>query len=97
MNCTTHIIFCIFQFKAYLNASPMLTDAEISQNHHQEDHNGEEDLEDMVALRLYFLIFKTERTARNANNIIIDSKRMYLDCARNAVSENGRNDYWLLK
>ena len=75
----------------------MLTDAEISQNHHQEDHNGEEDLEDMVALRLYFLIFKTERTARNANNIIIDSKRMYLDCARNAVSENGSNDHWILK
>ena len=90
-----HVIFFI-QFKAYLNASPMLTDAEISQNHHQEDHNGE-DLEDMVALRLYFLIFKTERTARKANNIIIDSKRMYLDCARNAVSKNESEDNWILK
>ena len=71
----------------YLNASPMLTDADTSQNHHQEDHSGEEDLEDIDALMLYFLIFNTERTATKANNIIMDSKRMYLDCARNAVSK----------
>ena len=95
--CHSYNIFILIQFEAYLNASPMLTDAEISQNHHQEDHNGEEDLEDMVALRLYFLIFKTERTARKANNIIIDSKRMYLDCARNAVSKNESKDNWILK
>ena len=66
----------------------MLTDADTSQNHHQEHHKGEEALEAIAALRLYFLIFRTARTAKNANIIIIDSKRMYLDCARNAVSKN---------
>ena len=73
---------------SYLNARPMLTDADTSQNHHQEHHKGEAALEDIDALRLYFLIFRTERTAKNANIIIMDSKRMYLDCARNAVSKN---------
>ena len=72
----------------------MFTDADISQNHHQEHHNGEDALEDIDALRLYFLIFKTERTARNANIIIMDSKRMYLDCARNAVSRKHKRDYY---
>ena len=75
------------QIVSYLNASPMLTDADTSQNHHHELHNGEEEVETNDDFRLYFLIFRTDKTARKANNIIIDSKRMYLDCARNAVSK----------
>ena len=68
----------------------MLTEAEISQNHHPVLYKGDEALEDNT-FRLYLLIFSTESTARNEKSIIIDSKRMYRDCARNAVSLNRRN------
>ena len=75
----------------------MLTDADTSQNHHHELHNGEEEVETNDDFRLYFLILRTDKTARKANNIIIDSKRMYLDWARNAVSTKNRYESLLNK
>ena len=63
----------------------MLIAAVISQNHHPQLYKGDEEFDDDT-FKLYRLIFSTERTARNENSIIIDSKSMYRDWVRNAVS-----------